>query len=181
MVKSELENLDRRMIHYGIDLNTIPKEELESKAIILSNEPTPIVTIPPSPHAHSHSYFAQPMLTAPPQPLLLDGALPKGPVVKIPEGTKLLPPKHNEVLMGVKTNKEGEIVCAKYSTRDRTYFEVVRAHPSKVKFVPPKEAPKSALIAFETPKKRRKTMADLEKELDAQRAIVASLEACQRL
>jgi hypothetical protein len=111
----------------------------------------------------------------------LDGAPPKGPVVKIPEGTKLLPPNHNEVLMGVKTNKKGEIICAKYSTEDRTYFEGVRAHPSKVNFVPPKEAPKSALIASDTPKKHRKTMADLEKELDAQRAIVASLEACQRL
>jgi hypothetical protein len=181
MVKSEPENLDRRMIRYGIDLNTIPKEEPESKVIILSNEPTPIVTILPSPRAHRHSYFAQPVLTAPPQPLLLDGAPPKGPVVKIPEGTKLLPPKHNEVLMGVKTNKKGEMVCTKYSTGDCTYFEGVCAHPSKVKFVPPKEAPKSALIASETPKKRRKTMADLEKELDAQCAIVASLEACQRL
>jgi hypothetical protein len=169
------------MIHYRIDLNTIPKEEPESKAIVLSNEPTPIVTIPPSPRAHSHSYFAQPVLTAPCQPLLLDGAPPKGPVVKIPEGTKLLPPKHNEVLMGVKTDKKGEIICAKYNTRDRTYLEGVRAHPSKVKFVPPKEAPKSALITSKTPKKRRKTMADLEKELDAQHAIIASLEACQRL
>jgi hypothetical protein len=133
MVKSEPENLDRRMIRYRIDLNTIPKEEPESKAIVLSNEPTPIITIPPSPRAHSHSYFAQPVLIAPRQPLLLDGAPPKGPVMKIPEGTKLLPPKHNEVLMGVKTNKKGEIIYAKYNTRDHTYLEgvlLIRARSS---------------------------------------------------
>jgi hypothetical protein len=54
------------MIRYEIDLNTIPKEEPKSKAIVPSNEPTPIVTIPPSPRAHSHSYFAQPVVTATP-------------------------------------------------------------------------------------------------------------------
>jgi len=51
----------------------------------------------------------------------------------------------------------------------------------KVKFIPPKEAPKSAMVASETPQKHRKTMENLEKELDEQRAIIASLEACQRV
>jgi hypothetical protein len=67
------------------------------------------------------------------------------------------------MLVGVKTNKKGEIVCAKYNTGERTYFEGVCAHPSKVKFLPPKEAPKHALAKSETPHKRRKTLADLEK------------------
>jgi len=78
-------------------------------------------------------------------------------------------------------NKKGEVVCTKYTTIERTYFEGVRAHPSKVKFIPPKEALKSAMATAETPRKRCKTMADLEKELAEQRTIIASLEACQRV
>jgi septal ring factor EnvC (AmiA/AmiB activator) len=112
---------------------------------------------------------------------LLEDAPLKGPVVKLLAGTKLLPPKHNETLVGVKTNKSGEIVCAKYSTRDRTYFEGVRAHPSKVKFLPLMDAPKRALAASETPRKRRRTVADLEKEFEAQRATIASIEASLHL
>jgi hypothetical protein len=61
--------------------------------------------------------------------------------------------------------KSREIICAKYNTREHTYFEGVLAHPTKVKFIPSKEAPKRAMIASEAPRKRRKTMADLEKEL----------------
>jgi septal ring factor EnvC (AmiA/AmiB activator) len=92
-----------------------------------------------------------------------------------------LPPKHNETLVGVKTNKKGEIVYAKYNTGERTYFEGVRAHPSKVKFLPPKEAPKHALAKAEAPRKRRKTVADLEKLIEAQQATISSIEATLRL
>jgi hypothetical protein len=98
---------------------------------------------------------------------LLEDAPPKGPVLKLPAGTKLLPPKHNETLVGVKTNKSGEIVCTKYNTGDHTYFKGVRAHPSKVKFIPSKDAPKRTLATFETPRKHRRIVADLEKEFDA--------------
>jgi hypothetical protein len=108
---------------------------------------------------------------------LLEDASPKGPVVKLPAGTKILSPKHNETLVGVKTNKSGKIVCTKYSTGECTYFKGVRAHPSKVKFLPLKDAPKCALAASEAPRKRRKTVADLEKELEAQRATITSMEA----
>jgi septal ring factor EnvC (AmiA/AmiB activator) len=92
-----------------------------------------------------------------------------------------LPPKHNETLFGVKTNKKGEIICAKYSTGEHTYFEGVRAHPSKVQFLPPKEAPKHALAKSEAPRKRRKTLADLEKLIEAQQATISSIEATLRL
>jgi hypothetical protein len=38
----------------------------------------------------------------------------------------LLPPKPNEVLMGLKTNKFGDVTCMKYrSTTPRTSFEGV--------------------------------------------------------
>jgi len=65
----------------------------------------------------------------------------------------------------VYTNRKGEVVYAKYSTGDRTYFEGVRAHPTKVKFNPTKEAPKSIMAVAKTPRKHHKMMADLEKEL----------------
>jgi len=107
---------------------------------------------------------------------MLEGAPPKGPIVKLPEGTKILPPKPNETLLGVKRNKSGEIICAKYTMGDRPYFEGVRAHPTKVKFVPPKEVSKQTLAAFEAPK-RRKTVADLEKELRKQGETISSLES----
>jgi septal ring factor EnvC (AmiA/AmiB activator) len=85
------------------------------------------------------------------------------------------------MLVGVKTNKKGEIVCAKYSTGKRTYFEGVHAHPSKVKFLPLEEAPKHALAKTEAPCKRRKTLADLEKLIEAQQATISSIETTLRL
>jgi len=77
-------------------------------------------------------------------------------------GTKILPLKYNEELLGVKTNKKGEIICTKYIAGEHTYFEGVCAHPMKVKFIPPKEALKSAMVASKTPRKCRKTVVDLE-------------------
>jgi len=171
-------NLERRMMPFGIDLNTIPREEPESKAIIPIEEPIPLAIVPSQPRCYGKSYFAQPIRT---KPLLWEGAPSKGPIVALPTRTKLLPPKRNEKLLGVKTNKKGEVVCTKYTTGERTYFEGVRTHSSKVKLIPPKEAPKSTMAAAETLRKRRKTMADLEKELAKQRTIIASLEAYQRV
>jgi hypothetical protein len=174
-------NHDKRIIPYGLDLNSIPKEDPNCKALIPISNAQPLTTIPPRPHSYSQSYFAQPVLAAPSQPLLLEDKPSKGPVVKLPTGTKLLPPKHNETLVGVKTNKKGEIVCAKYSTRERTYFKGARAHPSKVKFLSPEEAPKHALAKAKAPHKRRKTLADLEKLIEAQQATISSIESTLRL
>jgi hypothetical protein len=52
------ENLDRRVIPYGINLNIVPMEDPESKAIISINEPTPLSTIRPKPHNYGSSYYA---------------------------------------------------------------------------------------------------------------------------
>jgi hypothetical protein len=67
----------------------------------------------------------------------------------VPADTKLLSPKDNEVLTRVKTDKLGQIICTKYSSHPT--IEGTCAHPSKVKFLPPKEAPNKAL-----PQERRK-------------------------
>jgi hypothetical protein len=61
-------NLERRMIPFGIDLNTIPKKWTESKAIIPIDEPVPLAIIPPQPRCYGQSYFAEPIHT---KPLLL--------------------------------------------------------------------------------------------------------------
>jgi hypothetical protein len=174
-------NHNKSIIPYRLELNSIPEEDPDCKALIPISDATPLAAIPTRPHSYSQSYFAQPVLAAPPQPLLLEDKPLKGPVVQLPAETKLLPPKHNETLVGVKTNKKGEIVCAKYSARECTYFKGVRAHPSKVKFLPPKEAPKHALAKSKTPRKRRKTLADLEKLIEAQQATISSIEATLRL
>jgi hypothetical protein len=80
----------------------------------------------------------------------------------------------------VKKNRSGEVVCTKYTTGERPYFEGVHTHLSKVKFISPKEAPKRALTASEAPPKRRKTIADIEKELQAQCEVTTSLESSYR-
>jgi len=81
----------------------------------------------------------------------LEGGPSKGPIIALPAGTNILPLKHNEKLLGVKTNRKGEVVYAKYTIGDHTYFEGVRTHQTKVKFIPPKEAPKTTMATAETP------------------------------
>ena len=69
------------MIPFGIDLNTIPREEPKSKAIIPIEEHVPLAIIPPQPHCYGQSYFAQPIRT---KPLLLEGSPSKGPIIALP-------------------------------------------------------------------------------------------------
>jgi hypothetical protein len=47
--------------------------------------------------------------------LLLKDAPLKGPVINLPQDVKLLPPKDNETLIGVKLDKLGQVICAKYT------------------------------------------------------------------
>jgi hypothetical protein len=181
MANQDNQNTERRMIPYRIDLNKILAEDPNSKALVLVNDACPFAVIPPpKPHICGQSYFARPVLLSPPQPLLLKGAPPKGPIVKLSEGTKVLSSKPNETLLGVKKNRSGEIICAKYTTGECHYYEGIHAHPSNVKFIPPKEAPKHALAASKAPPKRRKTITDLEKELQVQREVTTSLEPSYR-
>jgi hypothetical protein len=54
------------MVPYGIDLNSIPKENPDSKALIPVSDALPLAAIPPKPRSYGQSYFAQPVLAAPP-------------------------------------------------------------------------------------------------------------------
>jgi hypothetical protein len=97
-----------------MDLNQILVDN--SLAIVLVKDPLPLAIIPPKPLAptkprsYERAYFAQihaPTLPSPPERLLLKDAPPKGPIIKVPAYTKLLPPKDDEVLTKVKMDKLG--------------------------------------------------------------------------
>ena len=82
----------------------------------------------------------------------------------MPADTRILPPRPNERVIGVKTNQSGEISSVRYTTEEeRPYFEGLRV--AKVRFIPPKKAPKHVLNALETPPKCRKTIADVDEDV----------------
>jgi hypothetical protein len=116
-----------------MDLNKPPPVN-DSQAIVPVLEPTPLAVIPHKPRQRSYkqSYFAQvrqPMLSPSPKHLFLKDAPPKGPIVRLPQDVKLLPPKANEMLTGVKLNKLGQVIYAKYTTgTPRPTIDGVRAH-----------------------------------------------------
>ena len=91
------------MVPYGIDLNQLPREDRNSKAIVIVHDAHPLATIPPSQRGYGQSYYAQPVLIAPQQPLLLKGPR-EGPVVDMRTETRMLPPIPNKRSIGVKTN-----------------------------------------------------------------------------
>jgi len=125
----------------------------------------------------TQSYHAQPVLTAPLQPLLLKGpSAKKETTVKVPAGTRILTPRPNERVVGVKTNRSGEISSIHYTTvEERPYFEGIRA--AKVRFIPPKTAPKHALNADETPPKRRKTIVDIDEDVRRLDRVIIDLQS----
>jgi hypothetical protein len=58
-------------------------------------------------------------------------------MVAMPKNTKLLPPWPNERIMGVKTNKLGEVTCLKYTNATpHVSLDGIRVAPSQVKFIP---------------------------------------------
>jgi hypothetical protein len=103
-----------------MDLNQPPPVD-DSQAIIPILEPTPLAIIPPKPRQWSYgqSYFSQVCQLSLPslsERLFLKDALPKCPIVRMPQDVKLLPPKANETLTGVKLDKLCQVICAKYTT-----------------------------------------------------------------
>jgi hypothetical protein len=106
----------------------------DSQAIVPILEPTPLAIIPPKPRQWSYgqSYFTQvrqPMLPPLSERLFLKDALLKGPIIRLPQDIKLLPLKVNETPIGVKLDKLGQVICAKYTTgTPRPTIDGVRAH-----------------------------------------------------
>jgi len=159
------------------DLNKKPKEDPDAYALILANTEGQLAAMPSRQRSSTQSYHAQPVLTAPPQPLLLKGpSAKKEATVKVPAGTRILPPRTIERVVGVKIHRSGKISSIRYTTEEeRPYFEGVRA--AKVRFIPPKTAPKHALNALETPPKRRKTIADVDEDVRRLDKVIIELQS----
>jgi len=166
---------DLEVIPY--DLNKKPKEDPDDYALVPANTERHLAAMPSRQRSSTQSYYDQSVLTAPPQPLLLKGpSAKKEATVKVPADTRILPPRPNERVVGVKTNRRGEISSVRYTTEEeRPYFEGVRA--AKVRFIPPKEAPKHALNTLETPPKCRKTIADVDEDVRRLDKVIIELQS----
>jgi hypothetical protein len=91
----------------------------------------------------------------------------------------LLPPKGHEVLTRVKTNKFGDVTCAKYkSVTPHTTIDGVWAMLEQIKVVPPKEKKRKMPSAILENKEKhpRMTIALLEKKIEDLSDIVYTLE-----
>ena len=149
---------NKEIIPYGFD----PSKKPDALALTVAPpKDTPICS--------SQSYFAQAIrrsvMIASPLPCLLLKDKPHQPdappPIKVMKEINLLPPRANEVLIGVKANKFGDVTCAKYkSVTPRTTIDGVRAMPDHIKVVPPKEkkrkAPSPPILEVE--KRPRMTM-----------------------
>jgi hypothetical protein len=108
----------------------------------------------------------------PPQEhLLLKDALPKD--------IKFQPPRPNETLVSVNTNRLGEVTYAKYTmSAPWVVLDGVRATPGQVRFIPPRETLKRsapALVEREE-KHQRTTITMLEKRIDLLSQTVMSIQ-----
>jgi hypothetical protein len=149
----------KEIIPFEVNLNKLPPRE-DSLAIVLVEEPLPLAVIPPKQvvtvlprRSYEQAYYAQvhqPTLPSP-QDLLLLKDTPKGPKITVPKDVQLLPPRSNETLVGVKTNKLGEVTYVKYTTTTpRVSLDGIRAAPSQVKFISPRETPKKTCSTIGT-------------------------------
>jgi len=87
------------------DLNKKPNADPDDYALVPANTERQLAALPSRQHSSTQSYYAQPVLTVPPQPLLLKGpSAKKEATIKVPAGTRILPPRPNERVVGVKTN-----------------------------------------------------------------------------
>jgi len=112
----------------NLDLLAMADQAVDnSKALVLA-QPKPLVVVPPKPlavvppkHAatvpqrYDQAYYVQEPSDPSPTRWLLQGITYRKQVA-IPKGTPLLQPKENERLVSVQTNKNGKLICAKYST-----------------------------------------------------------------
>jgi hypothetical protein len=89
----------------------------------------------------------------------------------------LLPPKGHKVLTRFKTNKFGDVTCAKYrSVTSRTTIDGVQALLDQIKVVPPKKRKMSPAVLENEEKHPRMTIALLEKKIEDLSNVVYTLE-----
>ena len=138
----------REIIPYGADLSKKPNT-------------LALTTIPPkvTPICSNQSYYTQAIpfsLIAPPplllclegKPLQQEPKLDAQKLFKVMKEINRLPPKDHDVLTRLKTNKFGDVTCAKYrSVTPRTIIDGVRAMPEQIKVVPPKKRKASSPVS----------------------------------
>jgi hypothetical protein len=142
---------EKEIIPFRVDLNKLPPRE-DSLAIVPVEEPLPLTVMPPKQVAtvppsrnYEQAYYAQvhQLTLPPPQDCLLLKDAPKEANIAVLKDVKLLPLRSNEMLVGVKTNKIGEVTCVKYTTATpQVSLDGIRAAQGQVKFIPPREMPK---------------------------------------
>jgi hypothetical protein len=165
--------VEKEIVVFVADFNKNPSKE-DTLTIIPIEEALPLtvvhpkeVVLVPSKKTYGQSYYAQAhqhTLPAPQEHLLLKNS-PKGPMVAVPKNTKLLPPRPNERIVGMKTNKLGKVTCVKYTNATpRVSLDGICATLSQVKFIPPREAPKRfAPSSLEREAKRPRTTIAMSK------------------
>jgi len=99
-------------------------------------------------------------------------------LIMVTKEINLLPPKGHEVLTGVKTNKFGDVTCAKYkSVTPCTTIDGVWAMPEQIKVVPPKEKKRRVPLAIKNEEKCPwMTKALLQKKIEDLTNFVHTLE-----
>jgi hypothetical protein len=120
-------------------------------AITLDPDAKPLAIIPlkalaivPQTRSYEQAYYAQvcwPTLPSSLMKLFLKDA-PKDKKVAVLQGTKVLPPKDNERVINVKTNKFRDVTCMKYATTSHVSLDGIHTPLRQVRFLPPREAPK---------------------------------------
>jgi len=167
---------NKEIIPYGFD----PRKKLDMLALTVAT--LEVTTI-----CSSQSYFVQAIhrlvMIAPPLPNLLLKDKPRQPDVPLPfkvtKEINLLPPRANEVLTGVKTNKFGDVTCTKYNlVTPHTIIDGVHAMPDQIKVVPSKEKKRRAPSPPipEAEKRPRMTIALLEKKIEDLSNVIYTLE-----
>ena len=73
------------------------------------------------------------------------------------------------------TAEESSQASSTTTEEERPNFEGIRA--SKVRFIPPKDASKGSLNSFESPPKRRKSVADLDKDFHSRDDTIIQLQS----
>jgi len=101
------------------NLNKKPKEDPDAYALVLANIERQLAAMPSRQRSSTQSYYAQPVLTMPPQPLLLKGpSAKKEAIVKVPAGTRILTLRPNERVVGARPT--GAARSAASATPQRT-------------------------------------------------------------
>jgi hypothetical protein len=131
----------------------------------------------PVPHPQAYYSHAVSTLTLKPPPscLAIEGPRqPEGPKFTMPKEIKILPPKPSETLVGLKTNKFGDVTCMKYKS-SRLAFDGVWAMPNQINVIPPWKRSSSSSDSSVL-KRPRATLASLEKKIEDLTQIVAKMQ-----